>query len=99
MPNHGETRQIGRPFKKGEGGRPPGTKNKRPSFLKDLYDIYISKGGKQYLRRWAEESRFNERRFIEAILAAALKEMAEKHEHAGADGGPITFNVTWNGNH
>ena len=83
MPNHGGTRQVGRPYKKGEGGRPPGTKNKKPAFLNDLFAIYEEKGGKRYLRAWVEKSPLNERKFIEAILAAALKEVADKHEHSG----------------
>jgi len=49
--NLGKKKPRGRPFKKGEGGRPRGVKNKvTRSMVEDVLQAYQDKGGVEYLK-------------------------------------------------
>ena len=48
---------VGRPFKKGQGGRPPGRPNKVTAQLKDMILIALDRaGGADYLLAQAQEN-------------------------------------------
>lgn len=73
------------PFKKGQGGRPAGVKNKVTSAAKSVIaDAAEKLGGVQRLVAWAQEDKANERVFWGQIYPRLLP-----HEVSGPDGGEI----------
>lgn len=86
-------------FEKGHkkvGGRKAGSAN--IPCLSDAVEVYEEKGGKEWLRKWIDESPYNKREFVRIILAIALKQVAEKREHSGEVSGVLTFMFGENGN-
>jgi len=71
------------------GGRKAGTPD--IPCLRDAVAVYNKRGGIKYLEAWVDESAYNKRRFMETILAIALKQVAEKQEHSGEVKASIAF--------
>lgn len=74
-------------FEKGRkktGGRKSGAKD--IPCLNDAVAVYEKNGGQSYLEEWISASPLNKRRFIETILAIALKQVTEKREVGGSEG-------------
>ena len=74
----------GRPFKKGEGGRPKGAKNKFTSFKDSILQVYQDIGGDKAFAEWAAK-RENQGEFYKLAAKMIPKEV----ELAGKDGEPL----------
>lgn len=73
------------PFKKGEGGRPKGAKNRTTVAAKEGIALAAAGlGGAKRLEEWARESKDNERAFWTLIYTKLVP-----HEVTGEDGGAI----------
>lgn len=75
--------QVGIPFKRGNPGRPKGSKNKTYPFLDDMADLYQERGGIKGLRDFVKASKLNEAFFYKAIVEMAQKQLPLKTEVSG----------------
>ena len=84
------TRQIGKPFKKGEGGRPVGAKNRFTSLKDAFLEAFEKIGGTKELAEWGQKPQ-NRAQFYQIIA----KMLPNKQEVTGADDGPVELKVKW----
>ena len=80
MPKQSTKRQVGRPFKKGEGGRPPGIPNKFTTLKNAFLEAFDRTGGVDGLVAWIQESRQNQGAFYTLITRLFPQEV----EHSGS---------------
>jgi hypothetical protein len=73
-------------------GRPPGSRNKFTTLKDDWLWVHQAIGGRDRLKEFAEHN-------LRLFYQLESKLFPQEQEHTGKDGGPIEFNVTWNGNH
>jgi hypothetical protein len=78
----------GRPFKKGEGGRKPGSINKFTSFKNSILQVYQDLGGDAAFCEWAKKS-MNQGEFYKMASKLLPKEV----EVSGKDGQPLQVNI------
>lgn len=69
----------GKPFKKGEGGRPKGAKNRYTKIKEALLEVFERKGGVDGLETWANRKE-NETKFYEFMMKLLPKDIAIEQE-------------------
>jgi len=70
----------GTSFKKGQGGRPKGVKNKFTSLKQSVLDAFQSMGGTEGLIEWANKSDRNRRDFFAWAFSMLPKDQVVKLE-------------------
>lgn len=61
-----------------------------------LEDVFTELGGTEGVTSWVRQSTANQRIFYRDMLPKLIPR-EERHEHTGADGGPVKYVIEWAG--